>query len=90
MLRKVLEFGSVLEHVCQVWVHKVVDLDVISGRFLGWFLEVALGVSWRSNWESLGRHRVVFRAVLKVELEFVYERYVGMTLIFGHSCGKQK
>jgi hypothetical protein len=50
MLRKVFEFGSVLEHVCQVWVPKVVDLEVISGVFrLG-----PPGVSWGSLWGRLG------------------------------------
>ena len=43
MLRKVLEFGAVLEHVCQVWGLKVVVLEVIWGGL------------WTSFWVSLGK-----------------------------------
>ena len=61
MLRKVLEFGSVLEHVCQLLTPKVVDLEVVLGWVGGLFwgrlegrLEVVLGASCRSSGRILG------------------------------------
>ena len=64
MLRKVLKYGSVLEHVCQVWVPKVVGLEVISGVSWG----VLLGTSWRSLCGRLGGP---FGGVLEVILGFL-------------------
>ena len=47
---RILEFGSVLEHVCQLLVLKVVHLEVILGA--SWrSIPVA---SWRSIWGTLG------------------------------------
>ena len=48
-------------------------------------MEVTLGGALAVDLGSLGGRRVVFRAVLKVDLGFVDERHVGITLIFGHS-----
>ena len=47
---RILEFGSVLEHMCQLLVPKVVDLEVILGVFQGGLLEV----SWKSLWGCVG------------------------------------
>ena len=62
MLRKVCEFGSVLEHVCQLLVPKVVHLEVIWAVSQGVLLEVSWGSIWGSiwgvlevGWRSLGR-----------------------------------
>ena len=48
-------------------------------------MEVTLGGALAVDLGSLGGRRVVFRAVLKVDLGFVDERHVGITFIFGHS-----
>ena len=88
MLRKVWEFGSVCEHVCQLLTPKVVDLEVILGGF-GWSLEVVLGVSreasWRSIRVSLGRR---FRSIwvslgglLEVDLELVKVSFPKSSLV---------
>ena len=57
MLRKVDGIGAVLEHVCQLLVPKVVDLEVIwevsEGGRPGGLLEVNLGLSWGLMWRSL-------------------------------------
>ena len=55
MLRKVSRIGAVLEHVCKVWVPKVVAVEVM------------LRVSWRSVWRSLvGRLGGRFESLLGV------------------------
>ena len=69
MLRKVLEFGSVLEHVCQLLVPKVADLEVIWGALLGVGWEVVLGASWRSICGLLAIKLGSVRSFLGVSLE---------------------
>ena len=70
MLRKVFEFGSVLEHVCQLWGLKVVDWEVISGALLGGLLEV----SWGSLWKCPGGP---FWGLLELSSGIVWELFGG-------------